>query len=98
MLEEAYSILFAVVLIGLGIAGLLAIIRSIVAKTMINRFIGINILTTIVLIAICVLAVFFKESYLPDIALVYAFLSCIAVMLLCRIYINLFGNKEGDNK
>lgn len=98
MLQQAYSVLFAFVLIGLGIAALLAIIRSIVAKTMINRFIGINILTTVVLIAICVLAVFFKEGYLPDVALVYAIISCIAVMLLCKIYINLFENKKGGKK
>ena len=97
-LTQAYTVLFTAVLIGLGVAAFFAMIRSITAKTMINRFIGINILSTVVLITVCILAVFLKESYLPDVALVYALLSCIAVMLLCRIYINLFEKKQGGKK
>ncbi len=98
MLEQAYNILFIGVLICLAVAAIVAMIRSITGKTMINRFIGTNILSTIVLIAICVLGVLFNESYLPDIAIVYALLSCIAVMLLCKIYINLFEKKQGGTK
>ncbi len=98
MIEQAYSILFTVVLVCLGIAAFIALIRSITGKTMINRFIGTNILSTITLIAICVLAILFKEAYLPDVAIVFALLSCIAVMLLCKIYINLFEKKQGGKK
>ena len=98
MLEQAYSILFTATLVLIGIAALCAVIRSITGKTMINRFIGTNILTTITLIGICILAVFFKESYLPDVAIVFALLGCIAVMLLCKIYINLFEQKQGGKK
>ena len=98
MIEQAYSILFTVVLVCLGIAAFIALIRSITGKTMINRFIGTNILSTITLVAICVLAILFKEAYLPDVAIVFALLSCIAVMLLCKIYINLFEKKQGGKK
>ena len=98
MIEQAYSILFTVVLICLGIAAFISLIRTITGKTMINRFIGINILTTITIIAICILAILFKEAYLPDVAIVFALLSCIAVMLLCKIYINLFEKKQGGKK
>lgn len=101
MLQAAYSTLYIAVLIILGIASLVAMIRSIIGKTIINRFIGINILTTLVAIIICVLTLFLDESYLPDIAVVYAMLSCIAVMLLNKLYINLFrkssSKREGDN-
>ena len=100
MLQDAYNILYIAVLIVLGIASLIAMIRSITGKTIINRFIGINMLTTLVAIVICVLTLFLDESYLPDIAVVYAMLSCIAVMLLNKLYINLFRKsnkgKEGD--
>ena len=98
MIEQAYSILFTVVLVCLGIAAFIALIRSITGKTMINRFIGTNILSTITLVAICILAILFKEAYLPDVAIVFALLSCIAVMLLCKIYINLFEKKQGGTK
>lgn len=98
MIEQAYKILFITVLICLGIAAFITLIRSITGKTMINRFIGTNILSTITLIAICILALFFKEGYLPDVAIVFALLSCIMVMLLCKIYINLFEKKNGGKK
>lgn len=95
MLEQAYSYLYLAVFVGLGIAIIAALIRSITAKTIIGRFIGVNILTTIVLIVICILTLFLKESYLTDIALIYALLSCISVILLSKIYINLF--KKDNN-
>ena len=101
MLQDAYNILYISVLIILGIASLVAMIRSIIGKTIINRFIGINILTTLIAVVICVLALFLDESYLPDIAIVYVMLSCIAVMLLNKLYINLFrksSKRREDNK
>ena len=98
MLQQAYSILYGVVLASLAVAALLALIRSIMANNLINRFIGINILTMVVLVSMCVLSVFLNEGYITDIALVYALLSFIAVLLLCRVYINLFKKDEGGKK
>lgn len=98
MLEQAYSYLYLAVFIGLGVAIIASLIRSITAKTIIGRFIGVNILTTIVLIVICILTLFLKESYLTDIALIYALISCIAVILLSKIYINLFKKDDGGEK
>ena len=98
MIEQAYSYLFIAVCIALGIAIIATLIRSITAKTIIGRFVGVNMLTTIILIAICILALFLKESYLTDVALIYALLSCISVILLSKIYINLFKKDNGGKK
>ncbi len=98
MLENAYSLLYIAVLIALAVGAAVALIRCITGKTIINRFIGINILTTLVAIMICILTLFLGESYLPDVAIVYVMLSCIAVMLLNKIYINLFGNEKEDRE
>ena len=98
MPETAYKILYISVLIVLAVASVAAMIRSITGKTIINRFIGINILTTLVSIIVCVLALFLNESYLPDVAVVYVLLSCIAVMLLNKIYINLFRKNNAKER
>ena len=98
MPENAYTILYTAVLIVLAVASLVAMIRSITGKTIINRFIGINILTTLVAIIICVLSLLLEESYLPDVAIVFVMLSCIAVMLLNKIYINLFRKNDSNEK
>ena len=98
MLEQAYLYLFLAVCICLGIAIIATLIRSITAKTIIGRFVGVNMLTTIVLIVICILTLFLNESYLTDVALIYALLSCISVILLSKIYVNLFKKDNGGEK
>ena len=98
MIEQAYSYLYLAVCICLGIAVVATLIRSITAKTIIGRFVGVNMLTTIILIVICILTLFLKESYLTDVALIYALLSCISVILLSKIYINLFKKDNGGKK
>lgn len=98
MIEQAYSYLYLAVCICLGIAIIATLIRSITAKTIIGRFIGVNMLNTIILIVICILTLFLKESYLTDVALIYALLSCISVILLSKIYINLFKKDNGGEE
>ncbi|MBO5944428.1 MAG: sodium:proton antiporter [Clostridia bacterium] len=98
MIEQAYSYLYLAVCICLGIAVVATLIRSITAKTIIGRFVGVNMLTTIILIVICILTLFLKESYLTDVALIYALLSCISVILLSKIYINLFKKDNGGEE
>ncbi len=97
MLQSFYNSLYLIVCLLLAVAVVAALIRSITAKNIISRYIGINMLTTCILAVICVLTLLFKENYLPDIALIYSLLSCIAAILLSKIYINLFkkNNKGG---
>ena len=98
MLENAYTILYSTVLVFLGIAILLCLIRTITGQRTVDRFIGINMITTIVVCAVGVLSLLLKESYLPDIGLIYVVLSFLAVMILCKLYINLFSGKQGGKK
>ena len=63
-----------------------------------DRIIGINLTGTLVAIIIAILAYMLGEDYLADVAIVYVVLSFIAVMLLCRIYINLYQYKRQDER
>ena len=63
-------------------------------KTLEYRIIGINLVGTIVVMVIVVLTFLLGEDYLADIALIYVVLSFIAVMMLCRIYINLYQRNQ----
>lgn len=98
MIETAYRILYISVLVGLGIAILAQLIRAITGKLTIDRLIGINMITTTTVISIGVLSLFLAESYLADIMIVYVVLSFLALMILCRLYINLYGKKGGPKK
>ena len=97
-IQQCYNYLFWGVLAALAvcvIAVLLYILRS---RLTVDRIIGINLTGTLVAIIIAILAYLLGEDYLADVAIVYVVLSFIAVMLLCRIYINLYQHKRQDKK
>ena len=98
MIDTAYRILYISVLVALGVAIIAQLLRAITGKLTIDRFIGINLITTTTVLAIGVLSMFLGESYLPDIMIVYVVLSFLALMILCRLYINLYGKKGGNKK
>ena len=85
LIQQCYHYLFWGALVFLGL-GLLAVMVYIIRAR----------LTVAIIIAI--LAYLLGEDYLADVAIVYVVLSFIAVMLLCRIYINLYQHKRQDKK
>jgi multicomponent Na+:H+ antiporter subunit F len=98
MIESAYRILYISVLICLAVAIIAQLLRSITGKLTIDRFIGVNMITTTTVLAMGVLTMLLGESYLPDIMIVYVVLSFLALMILCRLYINLHGKKGGPKQ
>ena len=84
LIEQCYSYLFWGALVVLAVGILAALVYIIRARLTVDRIIGINLVGTIVL----------GEDYLADIALIYVVLSFIAVMMLCRIYINLYQRNQ----
>ena len=96
MIEQAYNILFTVTLVVLALCVLAVLIYIIRSRLTVDRIIGINLIGTIVSIIICVLTRMFNEGYLADIAIIYVVMSFIAVMMLCRIYINLYNRRKEE--
>ena len=98
MIEQAYNILFTFVLVVLALCVLALLVYIIRSHLTVDRIIGINLIGTIVSIIICVLTRMFNEGYLADIAIIYVVMSFIAVMMLCRIYINLYNRRKEEQK
>ena len=73
--ETAYRLLFQGTLIVLSAMVIVALIRTVTGRLTVDKIIGINLISTIVVIAICVLAVLFQENYIVDIAMVYVMIS-----------------------
>ena len=98
LIQQCYHYLFwgALVLLGLGLLAVMVYIIR--ARLTVDRIIGINLTGTLVAIIIAILAYLLDEDYLADMAIVYVVLSFIAVMMLCRIYINLYQRKRQDKK
>ena len=80
------DVLFHIVLIILAIMLVLCLIRAIVGPRIADRLVAVNMMGTMVMVIICVLAVIMNEGYLVDICLIYAMISFLAVVVLTRVY------------
>lgn len=85
--------------ITLGVLGILiffCVIRLIRGPRVADRIVGVNMLTTLVVIAICVLALLLGEGYLTDVALILCLLGFLTVVLLSKIYIGVWNKKQAE--
>ncbi len=87
-MEKAYSVLFTCALCVLGICILAALVRSIRGPRLADRIVGINMLGTLSLLGISVVADMYSESWLLDVAVIYALISFLAVVVLCVVNIS----------
>ena len=100
MLDNAYKTLYISVLICIAVAMVLTLIRCITGKRIVDRIIGVNMMCNETSLAIAILALYLKESYLLDVSLVYMMLSFLAVLILCKIFITIYLKekiKEGKS-
>ena len=59
-------------------------------------FVGaVNMMGTMVMVMIAILALLLKEGYLVDICLIYAMISFLAVIVLTKVYMGV--HKENEN-
>ena len=93
-LETAYHVLFTGALIFLAIMVMLCLIRAIVGPRVADRIVAVNMMGTMVMVIIAILALMLEEGYLADICLIYAMLSFLAVIVLTRVYMGVYQEKK----
>lgn len=98
LIQQCYSYLFWGVLAALALCVTAVLVYILKARLTVDRIIGINLIGTLVAIIIAILTYLLGEDYLADVAIVYVVLSFIAVMLLCRIYINLYRRRREEKE
>ena len=97
-MREAYTLLYN---IAVGVIALLlfaCLIRAIRGPRIADRVIAVNMMGTLVVIAICVLAFLMGEDYLVDVAMIYTMLSFLAVVVLTKIYMGIYREKHRQKK
>ena len=85
--ESAYQILYIAVLLALGILIAVMLIRTVATKGVMERILCVNMLSTMVICAIAVLSRMLHEAYLVDVALIYAMISFVTVLMLSLTHI-----------
>ena len=86
-LESAYQILYSAALIGFAALIGAMVVRSIIGPRVTDRILSINMVGTMVICCIAILSRMLKEGFLLDVALIYAMISFIAVLVLATVYI-----------
>ena len=98
-MHDAYQTLYTVVLVVLSTLTLLCLERAVRGPGIASRIIAINMICTLTLAMICVLALMLSEGYLADVALIYAMVSFLAVVVLCKVYMGVaLDQQEKEGK
>ncbi len=87
---EAYQAVYVFVLIVLALLVVLTFIRVIKGPRLADRVVGVNVIGTLTIMMICVLSLMLAEGYLLDVALIYAMISFLAVVVLTKIYLGVY--------
>ena len=97
-IETAYQIFFSIALIWFSILIFAMLIRSILGPRITDRILCINMIGTMVICCITILSRLLNESYLNDVALIYAMISFISVLILATVYIPYRQRRAGTGK
>lgn len=94
-LDMAYRTVFVGALIFLALMVLFCLIRAVKGPRVADRIVAVNMMGTMVMVIIAILALLLKEGYLVDICLIYAMISFLAVIVLTKVYMGV--HKENEN-
>lgn len=97
-LEQAYHGLFVAALIFLAVMVVLCLIRAIIGPRVADRIVAVNMMGTMVMVIIGILALLLEEGYLVDICLIYAMISFLAVIVLTKVYMGVYLEKKEEER
>lgn len=86
---NAYDVLFQSALVVLAVMTLLCLIRAIQGPRIADRIVSINMISTLTIAMIAILAIRQNQGYLMDVALIYALIGFLAVVVLCKVYMGI---------
>ena len=98
VLTTAYEVVFTALPIILAIMVLICLIRAIKGPKIAARIVAINMMGTITMVIIAILAVKMDEGYLVDICIIYAMISFLAVTLLTKVYMGVYAEKKQQKR
>ena len=86
-IDKAYSVLLWISTVFLSVYVCACLVRAILGPRFTDRVVAINIICTQTIIMIAILSCLFQNSSLLDIAIVYAMIGFLAVVVLSKCYI-----------
>ncbi|MCI9385223.1 MAG: sodium:proton antiporter [Lachnospiraceae bacterium] len=97
-LDAAFDIVLTVLPIVLALMVFACLIRAIKGPRIADRIVAVNMMGTLTMVIIAILAVKMNEGYLVDICIIYAMISFLAVTLLTKVYMGVYAESKKKEK
>lgn len=93
-LQNAYHTVLTAALLFLAVMLLLCFIRAVKGPRIADRIVAVNMMGTMVMVIIAILALLMQEGYLVDICIIYAMISFLAVIVLTKVYMGVYRERR----
>ena len=90
----AYDNLFTAALIVLAVMIILCLLRAILGPRAADRIVAVNMMGTLVMVVIAILALKQREGYLVDICMIYAMISFLAVIVMTKVFLGIYRERQ----
>lgn len=97
-IQQAQDVLLIIVLIVLAVLVCACLIRAILGPRITDRIVAVNMIGTMVIMMIAILAVLLGEDSLADVSLIYAMISFLAVVVLTKVYTGVWRERHSRGK
>ncbi|MBQ8625997.1 MAG: sodium:proton antiporter [Agathobacter sp.] len=97
-LVQQYEWIFHIILVILAVMLIACLIRAIIGPRIADRLVAVNMITTMVMAIVSILAIIMEEGYLVDICLIYAMISFLAVVVLTKVYTGVYLEAKDKQK
>ena len=94
VLEHAVYTIFVGALLLLGVFLVCCFIRAVRGPRVADRIVAVNMMGTLVMVIIAILALLLEEGYLVDICIIYAMISFLSVVVLTKVYMGVYQEKR----
>ena len=89
-IQAAYHALYVFALGVLMVFVIICFVRAVRGPGIADRIVAINMIGTQIIIMIGLVGLMIGEGYLTDVALIYAMISFLAVVMVCKVYMGVY--------
>ncbi len=97
-LAEIKHFVYETCLIILAVMLMLCLLRAVLGPRVADRIVAVNMMGTMVMVMIAILAIMMEESYLIDVCLIYAMVSFLAVIVITKVYMGVYRERRSRDK
>ncbi|MBQ7429682.1 MAG: sodium:proton antiporter [Butyrivibrio sp.] len=93
-MERFFNVFILICILIISVLTLLCLLRAVLGPKLADRIMAINMIGTMTIAIIMLLSIFLGESHILDVAMIYAVISFVAVIVLAQIYIGIYHEKK----